>query len=1145
MKLTAIILLSACLAASANGHSQNVTLTLKDAPLEKVFTEIKKQTGYTFVYKTEALTQSRKVDITVSNASLQQALDLCFKGQPLTYKIFQRVIAVKSKDDPTNLTDDNLLPPPIDVKGRILNENGEPVIATITEKGTKNAASSDANGYFELKNVNENARLVISGVNIETYEIKVEGKTDLATITVKIQVKEGEVVQIVSTGYENIPKERATGSFEQVTEKQLNQQFSTGILDRLQSVSTILFDNKPNLQLRPQTVIRGVSSINGPTDPLIILDNFPYDGNINTINPNMIESVTILRDAAAASIWGARAGNGVIVITTKKGKYNRPLQIDLTVNTSVITKPDLFSIPVVNSSEIIDFEKWLFSNGYRFSDTANTNRPRFSPVYEILFKQRRGTISQQEAEEQLNKLKVIDVRGDYNKYMYRPAINKQYALSASGGSEKISYRFSGGYDQNISNLASNYQRFSFRAENRYKITNKVTATAVFSYTNTFDQSGRSAYSSTTEVLYLGLVDPEGNEIPRYRYRQPYLDTAGQGKLLDWKYYPLSDYKHDITETKSDHLLTNFVLQYQILKSLQISANYQLESQKSLAISHRGLESYYTRDLINKFSQINSTTGVVTYMVPKGDIVDRNYRNLNSRNLRTQLNFTKETSSYTINSIGGWEIRERKDIDNSYRIYGFDPNSASFSDVNYGNTFPNYITRSAERIPSNLSETDKNIRYVSLFANAGFTYLKKYGVTVSARRDASNLFGVETNQKWTPQWSAGASWSISDEKFFSKNIFQLLKLRASYGTSGNVDQRKSGVTTIRYTSASVAGFSQALINQYPNPSLRWETMSMANIGVEFSMLNNLLNGGIEFYAKKSTDLFGTAPLDYTTGIFSLARNIASTKGRGFDLFLNSQIIASEIKWNISLLLSYAKTEVTKYDLASDAGVNNVSNGNSINPLVGKPVYVILSYPWAGLDAQGNPQSIVAGQPSINYATITTTSGQVKVADLIYSGPAIAPVYGSITNTLTYKNLEFNFNLNYKLGYYFRRESVSYNQFIQNGITHTDYLKRWQNPGDELITTVPSLQYPINNQRDAFYSNSAILATKGDHLRLKFINLSYNVNNRTLKKNPFKYIQVTLNASNLGVIWRSNKYGIDPEYPELQPGKQFSLGIRAGF
>ncbi|HEX7904905.1 MAG TPA: SusC/RagA family TonB-linked outer membrane protein [Chitinophagaceae bacterium] len=952
-----------------------------------------------------------------------------------------------------------------------------------------------------------------------------------------------DTVSVISNGYQTIARERITGSFEVIKEKQLNQRFTPDLLSRLESVSTILFD-KSNLPLRPKITIRGISSINASKEPLIILDNFPFEGDLSTINPNTIESITILRDAAAASIWGTRAGNGVIVITTKKSKYGQPLQMDLTINTSVITKPDLFSMPIMSSEEVIEFEKWLFAKGYRFSDTSSASRPAFSPAYEILFKQRSGLISQQDAQLQLDNLKAADIRNDYKNHVYRTAINKQYAISASGGSQRIAYRFTGGFDHNIDQLGAKYQRITLRAENKFSITNKLSASVAIAYTNNITKSGQTGYSPTREYLYLNLLDDNGNEIPRYRYRQPYIDTAGQGKLLDWKYYPLSDYKFNVRENKSDHLLTNFILQYQLLDGLQVSANYQLETEKSTITDRQGLSSYYARDLINRFSQINPTTKAVTYIIPKGDIVDRSMSNLNSRNLRTQLNLNKVVSSFSFNAVAGAEIRERKDVGNNYRIYGYDPSSSSLSNVDYVNPYPNYITKAGERILSNLFEGSENIRYVSVFANSAITFLQKYTLTMSGRRDASNLFGVSTNEKWTPQWSIGGGWTISNEKFFSSEAIRLLKLRFSYGTSGNVDQSRAAVTTIRYlSSTSLAGYSQALISQFPNPSLKWERMSMANVALDFNFYNDRLNGSIEYYSKKGTDLFGTAPIDYTTGlgVLNLTRNIANTKGNGVDIILNGCPVDRSLKWDISLLFSLSKSEVTKYNLTSDAGFNYVSNGNSINPIEGKPVYSILSYPWAGLNSQGNPQSILNGQVSTDYAAIT--GSQLKVTDLFYSGPAIAPVYGSIANNLSYKNLELTFNIGYKFGYYFRRSSVSYSQLFQSSITHFDYSLRWQKPGDEAFTYVPSLQYPNDIRSNAFFSNSAILATKADHIRLSFVNLSYIITKREVRKLPFQQIQITLNATNLGLLWRANKFNIDPEYPDLLPAKQYSIGIKA--
>ncbi|TXJ28255.1 MAG: SusC/RagA family TonB-linked outer membrane protein [Chitinophagaceae bacterium] len=960
-----------------------------------------------------------------------------------------------------------------------------------------------------------------------------------------IQSKEMDTVTVVSTGYQVLPKERATGSFEQVKEKQLSLQFSPDILSRMESVSTLLFD-KSNLPFRPTLTVRGVSSINGPKSPLIVLDNFPYEGDISTINPNIVESITILKDAAAASIWGARAGNGVIVITTKKGKYGQPLRIDFVANTSLIAKPDLMSMPLVGNSDVIAFEKGLFDRRYRFSDTSRSNRPSFSPVYEILFKERAGLISSQQAQNMLNNLATYDVRNDYKKYVYQQAVNQQYAVSVSNGSQRSAQRFTAGYDNNIDQLSAKYQRITLRNDAQLQLTKKLNVSTALYYTYTQTSTGKTGYNSTSDYIYQPLKDVNGQEVPRYRYREAFIDTAGQGRLMDWKYYPLSDYQYNKRTVKGDNLLASLNLQYQLLNSLKLNVNYQWEKQSISGERNQMLQSYYTRNMVNSFTQINYSNNTILYRVPKGDIIDREQRLLNSHNIRGQANFSKQIADLSVDAVAGGELRATRNTSNQYRVYGFDANTSSLANVDFINAYPNFVTKSSARIPSGQQSTQTSIRYVSVYANAALLYQKKYGFSFSARRDASNLFGVQTNQKWTPQWSAGVSWNISNEAFFGRNALEYLKLRASYGTSGNVDQNRSGVTTISYYGfQSDAGFSQAYISQFPNPELRWEKVSALNIGFDFALLRNKINGSIEFYSKRGSDLFGNAPIDYSTGLslMSLTRNVANSATNGFDMTLNSAFKIGKFTLSSSLNLASAHSKVTNYELENDAAFNYISNGSIVSPLEGKAIYAILSYPWAGLDANGNPQSNLDGHTSTDYGAITGSA--MKVGDLVYSGSAIPTFYGGMTNSIRYKQLELSVNVNFKMGYYFRRNSVSYEQFMNLGITHSDYLNRWQKAGDESWTYVPSFVYPNSSQRDAFYRNSAILVSKADHLRINFINLSYMFPGKRKIAAPFEQLQITVSASNLGLLWKANGFGIDPDYPDLKPSRKLSIGLKATF
>ncbi len=319
MKITAVILLAACLSASATGKAQKVSLTLRDAPLEKALKEIKRQTGLDLLYTVDVLQHARPVTIELRNADLRQALDQCFKEQPLTYTIVENVIVVKLR--PVTSAEgvgEEIVAVPIDVKGRVVDTAGNPVAgASVTVKGDRTkGTTTDENGYFELKGVEENATLVVSGVNIERYEVRVNGRTGLPEIRVSPKIIEGEAVVVQgSTGFQVIDKKHP-GSFDVISNDLINRRVSVDILSCIENLTPGVSFRNPNDGL----LIRGRNSIFSNVSPLIVVDNFPYDGDLNNINPNNVESITILKDAAAAAIWGARAGNGVIVITTKRGK---------------------------------------------------------------------------------------------------------------------------------------------------------------------------------------------------------------------------------------------------------------------------------------------------------------------------------------------------------------------------------------------------------------------------------------------------------------------------------------------------------------------------------------------------------------------------------------------------------------------------------------------------------------------------------------------------------------------------------------------------------------------------------------------------------------------------------------------------------
>jgi hypothetical protein len=502
----------------------------------------------------------------------------------------------------------------------------------------------------------------------------------------------------------------------------------------------------------------------------------------------------------------------------------------------------------------------------------------------------------------------------------------------------------------------------------------------------------------------------------------------------------------------------------------------------------------------------------------------------------------------LSGLAGAEIRELITTTNTYRTYGFNPDNLTSASVDYTGIYPVLVTGFSSFIPNNVFFSKLTNHNLSTYANLAYTYLDRYTFSASGRRDASNLFGVKTNQKWTPLWSAGFAWLLSQEKFYTLNWLPYLKLNMSYGYSGNIDPGQSAVTTIANRSASPYTLTpMATIYQYGNPDLRWERAGQFNIRLEFRALHNRFSGSIEYFSKTGKDLYGISPIDYTAvSVRTLLKNSASMKGSGWDIELNRLNIDGKFKWQTTLLWNVARNTVTDYftNTARASAYINGSGVYTLSPLKGYPVFSVFSYPFAGLDPQtGNPQGVLNHQLSTNYTDLLADSLQ----NAVYNGSAVPVSQVAFRNTFSFGRFSLTLNILGKFGYYFRRSSIYYSDLMNNGNGHADFAKRWQQPGDEANTIVPSMLYPLVSNRDVFYNGSEVLVEKGDHIRLHYITLSYEYAPDKRMASAFKRIRLFVNANNVGILWRANTAKIDPDYLDntIPPSTSFSVGCNLSF
>lgn len=1040
---------------------------------------------------------------------------------------------------------------PASVKGKLMDERRAVIPgATVRVLGEKRFTLSDKSGNFALSNVLATDTILISCIGFKEARILIGNRTDLGDFVLIQDDTHLMDVEVVSTGYQQVPKERATGSFVQLDNKLLNRRTSTNILDRLEGVTSGLsFNRNTNSSngSNPSSLsVRGRSTIFANPNPLIVVDNFPFSGDLSAINPNDIASITVLKDAAAASIWGALSGNGVIVITTKKGRSGSSPKIDFSANLTIGERPDLYSTPRLSSQSFIEVEKFLFEKGYYNSKITSSSRPVLSPVVELLIQRRNGQITAADSARLVGDYATTDTRDELGRYFYRSAVNQQYSLGISGGTENQTYYLSTGLDHNLTNLTrNNFDRITITGSNTFLFAKKKlewTSSLYYSRNRTENNGINSAFG----YPYLKVRNSDGSNasIP-YLYRKPYIDTLGRGKLLDWSYRPLDELEQNDNVTTLTEYRLNTQLKYSIISGLDASIQYQYNEGNSMLRNFNALEKFYTRDYINRFTQV-STGGIYTRLVPVGAILDTRNTIATSQNLRGQLAFNKTIGrQQTLSAIIGMEAREVNGDAASNRLYGYSETGASGA-INYQSTFTMLPTNSTGMIESGLSQLQTSNRFISSFANAAYTYADRYTLSASVRKDESNVFGATTNQKGIPLWSLGASWELSREPFYHSEEIPYLRLRLTQGYQGNVDNTLSPQVTVTTNPLllNIAGSSYAVLASPPNPDLRWEKIGMINIGLDFKSRGNRIQGTFEFFSKSGRDLIGVSTIDPTTGVQTFKGNSADMRVRGLDVTLNTRNITGKFNWSSTLLFSLAKDKVSKY-LLSPPTVSSALTGG-ISPIEGNPLYSIYALEWAGLNSSGNPQVMQNGQPSINYAAIFSSA---TLSNLKYIGPVNPPVFGSLRNDFEWGKWSMSVNITYKFGNYFRNPGLSYDNIFTGGVNYSDeqYLSRWKKPGDELTTNVPAMIYPANSNRDRAYNYADILIEKADHIRLQDINIGYDLGLPKSEKKIFRSLRVFAYLNNLGIIWRANKLGLDPDYltAAYTNPRTFAFGINAGF
>jgi TonB-dependent starch-binding outer membrane protein SusC len=1168
MKLTFILLTAAFLQLSARGLSQNVTLAFKDAPMEKVFREIEKQTGLGFLYTKRMLNDIPKVTINVKNAEVNDALKLCFKDVPLTFTIIEQTIVVKPviKEEDI-LTEESL---PIDIRGRVVNDKGDPVEGvTVTVKGSKAGTSTDINGEFVLKNIDRDATLVFSSVNLETYELKVGGRTSFGTITLKTKVLQGEevVVPVISNGYQRISKERATGSYDVIGRETLDKRFVSDISTSMQGLVPGL-QAKENLDGTMNFLIRGTSSLYVNTQPLLVVDGFPIaNTDFSTINPNDVESITFLKDAAAASIWGARSANGVIVITTKKGKTGREkMTVEANAFTRVSSMIDLDQVmSQANTTDFINYEKLayqrelFFTTPYSASFT-NIGKP-MTLAEELMFANRYGQISTAQMNKGLDSLSQINNRGQLNDYLLRNGINNQYSLSLAGSTEHSRTFGSVLYETKKDGIVKNgYDRLLLNFNNEFEATRFLVFSfgANVQYRKT-ESSGPTISEMQSLSPYETLLDPNGNysvNLNSWNREQQNLLPLNKFPYPDWSYNLLREVRGRSVTNELFSARIQGGVTIKIMRGLDFDIKGQYEKIKSETSNFNSDDTWYTRNMVNTYVDYNQVTKVVgTQYLPKGGILKPSSSNQQNWVIRTQLTLSRPIGKkFAINAIAGTETsRNLTTSVTSPWVYGYypDKNQSAVPPYGYGSSVDLFKTFTATTATATLSGGNTTYGWraekgLSFFGDVGLTYNTKYTLTLSARSDATNYITDDPKLRWAPLWSVGGLWHLYQEKFMENNKFiDRLDVRLTYGGNGNTEKSTSTkpLVSVSTSPSTSTGTITATIADNGNPLLQWEKTYSTNLGIDFSMFKNKLSGKIDLYNRLGKNIVGTILLPAVTGTTTGKFNNAEMLNQGIELELGTSLnITKNVRYTTTVTYAYNKNRIQNLYFPSILAFQLVDPTTSW--VQGRPVGAIYSYTYLGMT---DSVPYVAGPKGVPYTmnAVQLHNTGLGLQFLNYDGSIIPP------HTLGWMNNfgAYGFNLSVlfvgKFGGVFRDPVFNFPTYVGSAKTNVDRFVANVFAGDPNIPNFPKYREPQFYLWDRYVPNLEGLVESSSYIECKEIDLNYDMPRKIARKLQLNGIRLYAQVRDLGLVWSANKNHYNPEWlPGSQrPVTAFTFGINA--
>lgn len=1148
-------------------QQKTVRLQVKDMSVENMILQLRKTSGYKFLFNHEEIKNRGKKTLDLKDVPMEEALKAVLENTGLTYRMEKNIIVITpaGKKEKTER---------VKVSGQVVDVAGQPLpgVAVIVLQ-TKAGITTDVEGHFSLEVADDpHTVLLFSMLGMKKQEVMIGERRHFRITLEEEAVQLGDVVV---TGYQTLSKERSAGSFSVVGGSDIKDKVNlTGsVLESMEGLTPGLSVNYADGQDR--FLIRGLTSISSNRSPLFVVDGVPMsaDNFESMVNNNDIENITFLKDATAASIWGAQAANGVVVVTTKKGKdTDRKVKISYDGSFTYQGMPDFSYLQYMsgenlmkNVLEIFDPEFYTWNSVTSTNSGSSSSLPVVYPHEYPMYKYQRGECTAEERDRALAELASRSNRSQIEDFFMQPAYFTNHSLSFMGGGGVHRYYGSLNFGNQQENDKTRTNKYMLNLKQDFDFTRwlKVDLTVNLAMT---DKKSKSMYTVANNILpYMMFRDEKGEAVSHavLNFYEPDRMNyeALSGKSLD--YVPVEDNRDGFNCSNTLNARLNAGINIRLWKGLRYDGRFQYQRNQGKAEMFKDQNAYAVRKELVEFAQASATAGgaPVFYLPETGGHYTHTSTSGTDWTVRNQLMFDESFGNERsqITALAGMEIRGS--LASSHRTFsrGYDPQTMTYISYDEGelikNGLKNPILKQATSNVNKLSgkhftDSETEYRFVSFYANGAYTYDSKYTLNASIRVDQSNLFGSDPSVQYKPVWAAGAAWTLSQENFM-KNADWVNRLvaRFSYGLGGNSPDPGLGGpydVLIVMMDAIYPGKGYNVVTP-ANDKLTWEKTRTVNAGLDFAFLGNRLNGSVDVYFKKTTDLLGKVPLNPVTGWVTALANLGTMTNKGFELALNSHNVRGMFNWRTQLTLTYNKNRIEELSVENPLSPSDIIFQNYVE---GYAAGSLFAYRWAGLDGMGDPQVLDEQGRKVKLSKDLTDLKSMR-----HMGTMQAPWYGGLTNTFDYKGLELSFMFVYNIGHKMRNDV---NTFYSGRVTsnlHKDFDKRWRKEGDEKYTDIPGYvsnsKTSVTRREINFYRYSDAQVLDASYIKLRNLSLAYSLPRRICDCLSAEQIKVRLQAANL-FCWTANDEGIDPESFNVrtgtrttQYGPSWSVGVTVNF